>query len=260
MPEQPTLTEPPSAGARRLRYVLTVLITTGAALFVIDLVLGLTLVGRRGGGPIQGWDNTVQHWSITHRGGLVGVDKVVATYGDAAPLAVLSILLSIILLAWLRSPRALAPVLAYLGGEGLVFMIREVIQRHRPPTANYPAPGAIRGVHETSYSFPSGHSVAVTAVLFAMLGLVTLTRGRWWVLLLALGASAFVADSRLLLGVHWFSDVAIGMASGIAWGIVVAIVVRDLTWTQVGLRHGLGKRPARTARPLAQDEPPMTAG
>lgn len=127
---------------------------------------------------------------------------MIATFGDAALLAVLSGMLSIILLAWLRSPRALAPLLAYLGGEGLVFMIREVIRRHRPPTANYPAPGAVHGVHETSSSFPSGHSVAVTAVLFAMLGLVALTRSRWWLLLLALCASAFVADSRLLLGVH----------------------------------------------------------
>jgi membrane-associated phospholipid phosphatase len=41
---------------------------------------------------------------------------------------------------------------------------------------------------------------------------------------LALLASCFVADTRLLLGVHWFTDVAIGLALGIAWGVTVAVV------------------------------------
>ncbi|MGI8678737.1 MAG: phosphatase PAP2 family protein [Jatrophihabitans sp.] len=111
--------------------------------------------------------------------------------------------------------RALAPLLAYVGGDGLVFLIRAVVHRDRPPTANSPAPGAVAGVHGTSYSFPSGHSVAVTAVFFALFGLLTLTSRSCWPWLLAFGLSASVADSRLLLGVHWFSYVGIGMAVGI---------------------------------------------
>jgi membrane-associated phospholipid phosphatase len=213
------------------------LAATGVALLVVGLLLGLVLIGRHGGGPIQGWDDTVWSWSIQHRGPLVGVDKLIAKLGDAALLGPLSLVVSIVMFAVRRTPRALAPVLAYLGGEGLVYLIRAVVHRDRPPTADYPAPGAIPGVHETSYSFPSGHSVAVTAVFFALLGLVALSRQLWWPWLLALCLSAYVADSRLLLGVHWFSDVAIGMLLGISWGVTVAIICAQLSWADLHIRR-----------------------
>ncbi len=202
----------------------------GVGLLVLGLALGLGLVGRHGGGIIQGWDDTVWRWSIQHRGPLVGVDKIIAKVGDAAALGPVCIVLSLAWFAIRRTPRALVPVLAYLGGEGLVYLIRVVIHRDRPPTANYPAPGAVPGVHETSFSFPSGHSVAVTAVFFAVLGVLAISRKTWWPWLTAFCLSAFVADSRLLLGVHWFSDVAIGMLLGIGWGVTVAVVISPLTW------------------------------
>lgn len=215
---------------------MATLAASGVALFVVGVLLGLVLVGRHGGGPIQGWDDTVWRWSIQHRGPLVGVDKLIAQLGDAALLGPLCVVASVVTFAVRRTPRALVPVFAYLGGEGLVYLIRAVVHRDRPPTADYPAPGAIPGVHETSFSFPSGHSVAVTAVFFALLGLVALSDRSWWPWLVALCLSAYVADSRLLLGVHWFSDVAIGMILGISWGVTVAVVCANLSWADLHLR------------------------
>lgn len=226
-----------SVTADALAWTVAKLAAAGVAVFVVGLLLGLVLVGRHGGGPIQGWDHTVWRWSIRHRGPLVGVDKVIATVGDAALLGPLCIVAAIVMFAVRRTPRALTPVIAYLGGEGLVFLIRAVIHRNRPPTANYPAPGAVAGVHETSFSFPSGHAVAVTAVLFALLGLAALSGRTWWPWLLAFGLSVYVADSRLLLGVHWFSDVALGLILGISWGVTVAIVCAHLTWTDLHIRR-----------------------
>jgi len=205
-----------------------VLAGTAICLLVAGTAVGLGLVGRHGGGPAQGWDNRVWQWAIGHRGPLIGVSKVIATVGDAPALGAICVLLTLALWLTLRSPRALTPFVAYLGGEALVFLIREVVHRGRPLTADYPAPGAVRGVHETSYSFPSGHAVAVTAVVVALLGLLALTRGRWWPWLVALVVAAFVADTRLVLGVHWFSDVAVGLALGASWGAAVAVVARRL--------------------------------
>lgn len=213
------------------------LAAAGALLLIVGVLLGLTVVGRHGGGPVQGLDDSVWRWSIHHRGPLVGVDKAIAKFGDAALLGVLCVALSVIMFAVRRTPLALIPVLAYLGGEGIVYLVRTVVHRDRPPTANYPAPGAVPGVHETSYSFPSGHAVAVTAVLFALLGVAAVLRRTWWPWLLALVLSAFVADSRLRLGVHWFSDVAFGMLLGIAWGVVVALSCARLSWTDLAIQR-----------------------
>jgi membrane-associated phospholipid phosphatase len=248
-PEQKNTVTPDAPGrpapsrAAALWRSVAVLLIAAAVLFLVGLLLGLFVVGRHGGGPIQPWDDTVERWFIHHRGPLVGVSKWVATYLDALPLGIEAGALTLVLLATLRTVRALVPIAAYFGGELQVFVIREIILRHRPPTANFPAPGAIPGVHETSYSYPSGHSVAVTAILFALAVSLALWRRSWWpfVVLAAVG-SLFVIDTRLVLGVHWFSDVVFGWLLGVTWGIVVSVVLRRLEWTDVKAGLGLSGR------------------
>lgn len=213
---------------QRVAWACGALVATAIAIFVVGLIVGFVVIGRHGGGPIQGWDDTVERWYVTHRGPLIGLSKFIATYLDALPLAVICVVLSGILFVFLRSTRAFIPLVAYLGAEFEVFIIRQIILRPRPPTADYPASGAVAGVHETSYSFPSGHSVAVTAVLFASLGCVALTYRIWWPWVVALLGSLVVIDSRLVLGVHWFSDVTIGLLLGLVWGIVVVLVARQV--------------------------------
>ena len=206
---------------------------TWVVLEVLALVLGLAVVGRHGGGPIQSWDNTVEQWSIGHRSHLVSISKVIAVVGDAPALGAICVGLSLMLLLLRQRMRAFIPLVAYFGGEAIVFITREVIKRHRPPTANYPAPHAIPGVHETSYSYPSGHATAAVAVLvsLAVLAVITWPKVWGWVLAVILGlAAVLVAWSRLVVGVHWFSDVAFGMAFGVPWGVAVALTLRSVPW------------------------------
>lgn len=224
--------EPVVGDRRRVLRVVAVLVGAAIVIFAVGIGLGLGLVGRHGGGLVQGWDNQVQAWDLHHRYG-VSAAKAVAFFGDAPKLAVIAIVLSAVLLITIRTMRSLIPIVAYLGGELQVFLIREIVHRHRPPTANYPAPGAIPGVHETSFSFPSGHSVAVTAVLFGCLGAVAIAYRWWWPWAVALVASLYVIDTRLDLGVHWFSDVTIGLALGVAWGATVAVMSFRVDWDDV---------------------------
>ncbi|MGH7691299.1 MAG: phosphatase PAP2 family protein [Candidatus Dormibacteria bacterium] len=172
------------------------------------------------------------------------MSKVIAVLGDAPALGAISVVLTLILLGLRQRMRAFIPIVAYLGGEALVFITRQVIARPRPPTANYPAPHAIVGVHETSYSYPSGHATAAVAVIVSLAVLAVITWRLWgWVLagMLVLVAVA-VACSRLVLGVHWFSDVALGMLIGIPWGIVVALAVRNAPWPLARAGGGRGAR------------------
>lgn len=219
------------SGAHPAVWLLLRLAGLGLVLLTAGLLTGLIVVGTHGGGPIQDWDIAVWRWSTGHRGRLVGPAKA-ADVGWLGPLCVVA---SSAWFALRRSPRLLAPVLASLAGAGLVGPLRAVIHRPRPPTADYPAPGAVPGVHETSYSFPSGHAVTATAVIFALLGLVAVLQHRWWPWLAAFSLSAAVAYSRLLLGVHWFSDATAGMVLGGVWGIAVAVVCAHLTWSDLAL-------------------------
>ncbi|MGH9055782.1 MAG: phosphatase PAP2 family protein [Acidimicrobiales bacterium] len=213
------------------------------ALGIVLAILGLAVVGRHGGGAIQGWDNTVEAWFLHHRAHLVTVSKVIAKLGDAPLLGAISVAITIILLAARQRMRALIPLAAYLGGEFLVFVTRLYIHRPRPVTANYPAPGAIPGVHETSYSFPSGHATAAAAVVVGLAGLAVITWRTWLPWILGVLVALAIAASRLVLGVHWFSDVAFGLAVGIPWGVAVTVILADLPWP---LRWG---RPAAVAVP-----------
>jgi membrane-associated phospholipid phosphatase len=70
-------------------------------------------------------------------------------------------------------------------------------------------------------------------ILFAVFGTIALTYRIWSPWLIALVGSLFVVDTRLILGVHWFSDVAFGLVFGMTWGVTVAIVARQVEWADL---------------------------
>jgi undecaprenyl-diphosphatase len=63
------------------------------------------------------------------------------------------------------------------------------------------------------HSFPSGH-----AARCAMLTVVGLALGPFWVGILLLVYAIMVSFSRVMMGVHYFSDVFVGAVIGVAIG------------------------------------------
>jgi membrane-associated phospholipid phosphatase len=96
--------------------------------------------------------------------------------------------------------------------------VKWLVDRARPdidPLAGFAGP-----------SFPSGHSATAAATLAAVALVLGRRRGRLTKAVLAglaAGLAVAVATSRVLLGVHWFTDVLAGLALGWAWFAICVI-------------------------------------
>jgi len=104
-------------------------------------------------------------------------------------------------------------------------------------------------------SFPSGHSTAAAATLAAIALLATRRRSQHMKTLaagLAAGGAAMVGATRVLLGVHWFSDVVAGLLLGWAWFALCSIAF--------GGRLLIFGLPIATAEAVAERESPRTEG
>jgi undecaprenyl-diphosphatase len=101
-------------------------------------------------------------------------------------------------------------------------VLKSLVGRLRPVVAHPIA-------HGTGNSFPSGHSLG-SIVCYGAVFLVFLpaTRGRWRTVFTTAVVTliALIGISRLLLGVHYVSDVVGAWAVGVLWlGLTTLLVV-----------------------------------
>lgn len=120
-----------------------------------------------------------------------------------------------------RNVRVVLLVLTTIELAGLVTLIAKgLANRSRPP-------GAL--VTPALSSFPSGHALAVAAAVPALLtisaGLFT-RRGRTVAIVLGAGVVIAVGVGRVVLNVHYPSDVLAGWALGYVWYVLCLLVIR----------------------------------
>ena len=94
----------------------------------------------------------------------------------------------------------------------------------------------------TSYSFPSGH-VAGATLFYGFLAAIYASGDSQWgrKVMAVLGATAvvaLVALSRMVLGVHYLSDVLAAFAEGVAWLTVCTVGVRTYWQYRAGNQRG----------------------
>jgi undecaprenyl-diphosphatase len=113
---------------------------------------------------------------------------------------------------WSKQRRlALVTLLVILIGRGLAEIQKYEIARVRPTLEPHLV------VVKTS-SFPSGH--ATSSMIFYLTLALALTAGTRWMRPAVAGAialSVLIGTSRVMLGVHWPSDVIGGWAFGMLW-------------------------------------------
>lgn len=153
---------------------------------------------------------------VTQLGGIKGVAVIVAAGA---------------LLLWAHAHRARAVFLVLsVAGAGLLNMLlKTLFQRDRPELWQ-------RIVTENSFSFPSGHAMASSALAFSVIVIFWPTKYRWIVVAGAIAYMVGIGLTRLYLGVHYPTDIIAGWIVSGVWVTAVTIAV-NYRRIVVGLRQ-----------------------
>lgn len=157
---------------------------------------------------------------------LLWINQHASAYFDAFFLAVtqlggvlfvasFSIFLALFLSYKKHSLRAIFVVVSIGGAALLGTMFKAVFERSRPDLWEWI-------IHETSFSFPSGHATASMAIALIVAALLWHTK---WRLTVCIGGVIYVllvGLSRLYLGVHYPTDILGGWLLSLGWVSLIA--------------------------------------
>lgn len=155
-----------------------------------------------------------EHANVTLDAVALGV-----TYsGNMATLIGVTALLVIISLRVRKRRTAMQVVFTMGGAIMLNAVLKLIFRRDRPELWHLLTT-------EATYSFPSGHSLLSAAFAALVVIMLWKTSYRWVALAAGIAYPVCVGLSRLYLGVHYPTDVLAGWCVGVAWAIVVAIIL-----------------------------------
>lgn len=144
---------------------------------------------------------------------------VVAEVGSPVVASIIGTVFGVLLVALKRPGWMAYFAVVAIGSVIITEVAKRVVQRQRP---QWPDPLAV----ETSFSFPSGHTTS-GITMWATMGLVVLFAfdRTWWRTVLGWAfvvAGVGMGISRLLLGVHWVTDVLGGWLFGFGWFFLIS--------------------------------------
>jgi undecaprenyl-diphosphatase len=190
------------------------------AIFIGGVVLALLAVVVRSTDLLSGLDRSVAEWGDHHATAWShDALTLVTDLGETWTVFIVAVVVAVVDYMRTRN-RWVAPFLltVIVGDKLLTEAIKQLVDRARP---------TIEAVAATlGPSFPSGHTSTAAAAWAAF----ALVAGRWWgrrawpaLAGTAVGIAVGVAASRVLLDVHWLTDVLAGLALGWAWFAACAI-------------------------------------
>jgi undecaprenyl-diphosphatase len=175
------------------------------------------------GGSLISHDQAVLTWFVDHRTDwMINLARIFSAMGGFLVLLGMSLVLGL-WLSW-RGQRlaiAIAPAVSLTLAGLSSAVAKAFFGRVRPPIS-------VHKTHVTSPSFPSGHATDAAGFFLAaafVLAFAVARRRRTQVGLIGVGILlvALIGLSRLVLAVHWLSDVVAGWALGTAIAISVVI-------------------------------------
>ena len=205
--------DPELAGGLALSAALVAVIAGAAVVALLAMLL-------RASQALVELDRAAAGWGNDHAGALsTRLLNLVTDLGTTPAVVVMATVVAVLEL-WRAPSRWIVPFLLVVTvGDGLATVtVKGLIDRARP---------TLNPVAETlGPSFPSGHS-SIAAAFFAAAALLFARRRRLRARALlaaaAVSLAVAVACSRVLLDLHWLSDVIAGLALGWAWFAACAI-------------------------------------
>lgn len=143
---------------------------------------------------------------------------LVTHLGDTLVIGLASLVIGAVL--WLKQRRRDAvQVFATAGGAAIMnYALKVSFQRARPTLVQ-------AMITESSYSFPSGHSMVSSALIFALVAIAWPTRWRWPVVVGGVVFTGTIGLSRIYLGVHYPSDVVAAWCVSFVWALLVHLIL-----------------------------------
>ena len=219
-------------------------LVTIAVVVIAIASVGVILVMVRTRTGIAQTDFPAAEWAAEQQTDFAtSVLRAVTRLGSTSVLAALALLVSALTVRNRSHVASIGFLGLIIGGQSvLVNGIKHSVDRARPDVSQ------LSGF--SGPSVPSGHAAAAAACFACFALVLSLNRARPVRILLwsvATGAAASVAATRVLLGVHWLTDVIAGVLLGWAW-----CAFCFLTFGGWLLRWG---SPLRPANPVAKHDP-----
>jgi undecaprenyl-diphosphatase len=202
--------------AELLRARWTLLAALGA--FAIGGFVKLTT--ELNDGELEAFDRSVLSAVIEMRVARWNGSAVDLTALGSVTVLTLIVIIAGIMFLLVRDRQSLAQLLvAALGGSIGSTLLKRVLERQRPDELT-------RLVEVSSFSYPSGHSLASASIYLTLAILVSrrmkTTAASAVVLVIAIALAAAIGFSRAYLGVHYPSDIAAGFLLGAGWALLVS--------------------------------------
>lgn len=200
------------------------------AMFIITICLAavLAVVAIKLGREVQEYETLgFDRWALLsiHSHATPFFNEVfVRTTNFGSPLfsCVIALLIGLYLLYKKQIDKFLVLGGSMVGAAGLVYVAKSVVERPRPHLWHHQL------IHETGFSFISGHATMSMALAVAIVAIVWHTKWRWTAIIVGGAYALFIGFSRLYLGVHYPTDIVGGWIVAFAWVLVMALVARLL--------------------------------